>query len=127
MATANKPGIKPENRNPSGKGGFKKGKSGNPSGRPKGSKGFAAYIRERTHEGKLIVDFWMNLMQAKGEFKDADVRERALAAKELSDRGIGKPGEYHELLIPEAGGAAATEDKKGGYVFTIKVSGGEAP
>jgi len=120
----NKPENKSHNKNPTGKGGFKKGKSGNPGGRPKG---MASYIRSITKDGKLMADFWLDVMLARGEFKGADTRDRLTATKELADRGVGKPGECHEITVPAAGESVPTENKKGGYVFTIRVSGEEAP
>lgn len=53
MATAieNKPKTNPRGANPN----WQKGVSGNPGGRPKNN-GFAAYIKQKTRDGRALVD-----------------------------------------------------------------------
>lgn len=67
------------NKNPSPATRFKPGVSGNPGGRPKG---VAAKARE--HTGRAIEV----LVEA---LEDKDARMRLQAAKELLDRGYGRP------------------------------------
>ena len=63
---------------------FRKGVSGNPTGRPPG---FGGYIRKRTKDGRVIADFMLAVMQ------DATrkIDHRMEAAAWLADRGFGKP------------------------------------
>jgi hypothetical protein len=60
---------------------FKPGISGNPGGRPKG-KGIAALAREHTDKAMEVLVAGMG---------DDDPRVRVAAAKEVLDRGWGKP------------------------------------
>lgn len=78
---------------------FKKGKSGNPQGRPKGSKGKApAALLERV---KLLVDD--NMDQIKKDLKNLPPTERVRAIIKLLEFVLPKQsaGDY-KLTIPEA-------------------------
>jgi hypothetical protein len=75
---------------------FKPGVSGNPGGRPKG---FAALIRERTHDGEELVDLAVRI--ARGELSVAgeegdtpqvpSIKERFEAVKFLASYVAGLP------------------------------------
>lgn len=93
---------------------FEKGRSGNPGGRPKS---FASLIRERTDDGRELVEFFLALKNGKiithehGEpFVDAiasekvETKDRTDAAKWLADRGWGKAQESVEVSGPDGGG-----------------------
>ena len=87
---------------------FAPGVSANPAGRPKG---LASAVRERTKDGKLLLDFMLDMLQGKpidmetvipatvpGEppqtlkfQRTPEARDRLAAAFWLGDRGWGKP------------------------------------
>jgi hypothetical protein len=69
--------------NPTGKGGFKRGLSGNPGGRPAVSVELRALARERTPEAmKVLTDIMMD--------PKAPAASRVAACRELFDRGYGR-------------------------------------
>jgi len=78
---------------------WKPGQSGNPSGRPKGSAGFAANIREETRGGQELWEFALQVMRGQAEVKAVvagavvnigpSLKERMDAMKWLADRGFG--------------------------------------
>lgn len=67
---------------------FEKGKSGNPGGRPKKSSQ-AAYLARKYAEQAIEA--------LVGNLKDENGSVRNSAARELLDRGFGKPEQYVEL------------------------------
>ena len=69
---------------------WEKGQSGNPGGRPAGTKGLAARIRERTGDGRLILDLLLDTLT--GEIKSS-TKEKTDAARILLERGWGKAPE----------------------------------
>ncbi len=71
---------------------YRPGQSGNPSGRPRGGKGLAARIREKTRDGEELVDLLRRI--ANGEEK-ATARDRLTAAGMLFERGFGRPIDIH--------------------------------
>lgn len=81
---------------------FIPGQSGNPAGRPKGT-GTTLHdlVREATNDGQDPVDFLLKVLA--GRIKHVKIEHRIMAAKELLDRGYGKPAQTHEVSGPEAG------------------------
>lgn len=68
--------------NPSGKGGFKKGQSGNPGGRPKAKDDVVELARTYTIESIERLAHWM---------RSADSTASTKASVALLERGWGKP------------------------------------
>ncbi len=66
---------------------FEKGTSGNPGGRPRGSKGLADYIKSITADGFALVDIMWEIAQGRDHCYMSD---RINAIKWLADRGFGK-------------------------------------
>lgn len=71
---------------------FKPGQSGNPGGRPKG---FGAYIREKTQDGKELVD---NALKVLRDEKSSEAA-RSNARTFLAAYGFGKPVETQEVNL----------------------------
>ena len=76
MATANNPN---NNLSP-----WKPGQSGNPSGRPKGTRDLAGYVLETTDGGKELVDALVSI--ARGVMPDVPVQEGSRPRKDQQVR-----------------------------------------
>jgi hypothetical protein len=87
MTTANNP---TNNLSP-----WQPGQSGNPSGRPKGTRDLAGYVLETTDGGKELVDALVSI--ARGVMPNVSMQERSRPRKDqlkaiemLLDRGFGR-------------------------------------
>lgn len=72
-----------KNHNPTGKGGFQKGKSGNPGGRPKVVK--EVLEEERQHFADVLRRIRLIAL------RDLDTKTAVVAGREWMDRTVGKP------------------------------------
>ena len=77
--------------NPTGKGGFQKGKSGNPGGRPR--KAIGDLSAEARRYAKMALDTLVEILQ------QGEERNRLVAAKELLDRGYGRPIQAVDMVL----------------------------
>lgn len=84
-----------------------KGKSGNPGGvtskQMRSYRELAQYIRDKTKDGREIVDVCYRIMKS----SKADPKCRLLAARELFDRGFGKATQTVDLVVDQRGGSAS--------------------
>jgi hypothetical protein len=67
---------------------YKKGQSGNPSGKPKGTRDLAKKILEKTKDGEELVEKLLSL--ARGEVRRARPADQLKAIEMLFDRAYGK-------------------------------------
>ena len=67
---------------------YKKGQSGNPSGKPKGTRDLAKKILEKTKNGEELVEKLLSL--ARGEVRRARPADQIKAIEMLFDRAFGK-------------------------------------
>ena len=101
MTTANSPN---NNLSP-----WKPGQSGNPSGRPKGTRDLAGYVLETTDGGKELVDALVSIVrgvvphvaaqEGSRPRKDQQVRpaDQLKAIEMLLDRGFGKSPQHLDI------------------------------
>ena len=94
---------------------WKPGQSGNPSGRPRGTRDLAGYVLETTDGGKELVDalvciargFTPNVPAQKGSRprKDQQVRpaDQLKAIEMLLDRGFGRPPQQLDVAHSVSG------------------------
>lgn len=81
---------------------FKKGKSGNPGGRPKENKEVQALAREYTEDAIARLVHWMKSDNAKASVSASNV---------LLDRGWGKAAQAHEHTGADGGPITFTWQK----------------
>ena len=99
------------------RGGFQKGKSGNPGGMPKGVKLLRDRIGELTNEGQDVIQFHVDVMNGNaGKVLDTP-GARMDAAAWLGDRYFGKV----KQTVDVNGGAAATPEQLAA-VFALQLS-----
>lgn len=67
----------------------------NPNGRPRGAKGIAAYVAEKTSDGRELVDRLLELSRD----PKAPIRERFSATTALLDRAVGRPLQPSEIQL----------------------------
>jgi hypothetical protein len=80
------------NTNPTGRGGFSKGRSGNPGGRPKVVAEIQTAARNMT--GEVLARFLKIIID-----DDADPRAQVAAGREILDRGWGKPTQMIDAKV----------------------------
>lgn len=110
------------NRNPSGKGGFQKGKSGNPSGR--GRKHIADLSREARQYANLALNTLVKICREGME------RNKLAAARELLDRGYGRPVQAIDMITAGKKLSELTSDELAAFearLMTAAASDAEMP
>lgn len=88
--------MRKKSNNKTGKGGYTKGKSGNPRGRPKVVKEIRELAKKHTEDAvKVLVE----IMNSTGAKEAA----RVAAANSILDRGWGRPAQELELVGKDGG------------------------
>lgn len=84
---------------------FKKGQSGNPTGRPKGSAGLPARIAAMTNDGQDVLDLYVAIFRGEHELSK---RHRMEAAQWLAERMWGKAPQAVEVTGADGGAISFT-------------------
>jgi hypothetical protein len=89
---------------------FKKGRSGNPRGRPKKDYDAQALVAKHTQDGKALVDFWLRVMSeetaldiATGVVVGPTWKDKLEASQRLAERLWGKPPENFKVATEHTG------------------------
>ena len=99
MVTATEAAANSETRAPGRP--FPPGVSGNPDGRPKKDKQFAQFVQQYLEEHDEVEHQPRNIVLLKALYEEGK-KGNVVAAREVLDRGYGKPVQRHEVTLDEA-------------------------